>query len=175
MYGDRPRNRQLVDLAHRLEVGVVATGDVHYHVRSRHLLQDALVAIKHRTTLDQSHRQRRAKGDFRLRPPQVQERRFAEFPQALRGTAEVAGRCEFDLTQDLGYRLPGSRLPPGHTDDSWLAEVCLEALSRRYAESERGPAEEHLKEELALIARHKLAGFFLTYREVLQLATEVAA
>lgn len=57
VYGDRPRNRALVALAGRVGVGVVGTGDVHYHERGRHRLQDVLVSIQHRKTLDESHRE----------------------------------------------------------------------------------------------------------------------
>ena len=54
VYGDARRNRALADLAEHLGLSTVATGNVHYHVRERHRLQDVLVAIKHRTTLDAS-------------------------------------------------------------------------------------------------------------------------
>src|SRR3989454_6860005 len=49
----------LSDLADATSLGVVATGDVHYHQRARHRLHDVLVAIRHRTTLDGSHHVRR--------------------------------------------------------------------------------------------------------------------
>jgi error-prone DNA polymerase len=58
-YGDVRRNRVLAELAEHLKLGVVATGNVHYHTRERHRLQDVLVAIKNRTTLDASHLLRR--------------------------------------------------------------------------------------------------------------------
>ena len=57
--GDLARTRALADLATDAGLGVVATGDVHYHRRERHRLQDVLVAIRHRTTLDASHAVRR--------------------------------------------------------------------------------------------------------------------
>ena len=50
--GDTRRVRRLAELAEHLELGVVATGNVHYHERGRHRLQDALVAIRHRLTLE---------------------------------------------------------------------------------------------------------------------------
>src|SRR3990170_3350136 len=50
VHGDTARNRELVALARRLKLGVVATNNVHYHLRERHRLQDVLVAINNRTT-----------------------------------------------------------------------------------------------------------------------------
>ncbi|MFW6200087.1 MAG: PHP domain-containing protein, partial [Gemmatimonadota bacterium] len=52
--GDVRRLQALGSLADRLDLPVVATGNVHYHGRGRHRLQDALVAIRTRSTLDGS-------------------------------------------------------------------------------------------------------------------------
>jgi error-prone DNA polymerase len=176
VHGDRPRNRLLARLAEEVGVEIVATGDVHYHQRDRHRLQDALVAIKHRSTLDESHQLRRPNSEFYLRRPQDQVRRFAEFPTAVANTLVVAERCGFDLTADLGYRLPTPPAPEGHDSDSWLAELCRQRMEEKYqGTAEREAAEEQLGRELALISKHGLAGFFLVYHEVLQLAVEVAA
>ncbi|MGH9072972.1 MAG: DNA polymerase III subunit alpha [Acidimicrobiales bacterium] len=176
VHGDLPRNRALVDLGRRLGVQPVATGDVHYHDRSRHRLHDVLCAIRHRTTLDESHQLRRANGELYLRPPEAQARRFARWPEAVGATLDIAERCAaFDLTSDLGYRLPTPPVPAGHSPDSWLAHLCREALAARYREGERPAAARRLHEELSLVARHGLAGFFLVYHEVLELAVEVAA
>ena len=46
VFNDRPRNHTLVELAEAAGVGVVGTGNVHYHRRERHRLQDVMVAIK---------------------------------------------------------------------------------------------------------------------------------
>ncbi len=177
VHGDRPRNRALAQLAADAGVEVVATGNVHYHERDRHRLQDALVAIRHRTTLDESHRLRRPNSEFHLRRPHDQLRRFGEFPSAVANTVAIAERClAFDLTADLGYRLPTPPAPPGHDSDSWLAQLCHDRIRDKYPDDgERAQAEEQLERELALIRKHGLSGFFLVYHEVLQLAVEVAA
>jgi error-prone DNA polymerase len=175
VHGDRARNRALARLAKAVGVDVVATGDVHYHDPARHRLQDALVAIKHRATLDECHQLRRPNREFHLRTPEQQALRFREFPDAVANAARVAERCSFDLTQDLGYRLPEPPVPSSFTPDSWLADCCAQELARRYPSEERPAAEERLAEELRLIRQHGLAGFFLVYKEVLDLGREVAA
>jgi error-prone DNA polymerase len=176
VHGDLPRCRALVELAHSLQVTPVATGDVHYHDPLRHRLHDVLCSIRHRTTLDQSHQLRRPNGQLYLRSPTEQSAHFAAWPEAIQATADIAGRCaSFDLNQDLGYRLPSPPVPAGHTPDTWLAHLCHQALRDRYEPAERPAATSRLDQELALISRHGLAGFFLVYHEVLQLATQVAA
>ncbi|MDA0301448.1 MAG: PHP domain-containing protein [Chloroflexi bacterium] len=175
VFGDRPRNRALVALADHLGVPVVGTGDVHYHEADRHRLQDVLVSIKHRKTLDESHRERRANAEFMLRTPEEQARRFASYhPEAAANSVRIARRCAFDLTQDLGYSLPASTTREGRTQIEELRTLCMERLDRKYSFGERTTAIARLERELELVELNQLAGFFLVYHEVMKLAEEVA-
>ena len=176
VFGDRPRNLALVALAERAGVEVAGTGDVHYHERARHRLQDVMVAIRHRKTLDESHRERRPNAEFYLRSPQEQARRFASYhPRAAANTVLIARRCSFDLTEDLGYELPSPQTESGRAPIEELEHICRERLGRRYSSAtERTEAEARLAKELRLVAKHDLAGFFLIYHEVFLLAEEVA-
>ncbi len=131
-YGDTQRNKRLVELARQLDLDVVATNDVWYHVRERHRLHDVLVATKHRTTLDGSHRLRHANSERYLKSHEEMAELFAELPGALENAAAIAERCQFDLTRDLGYEFPHAAVPPGETADTHLANVCWEALGRKY-------------------------------------------
>ncbi|HLE02206.1 MAG TPA: error-prone DNA polymerase, partial [Dehalococcoidia bacterium] len=142
--------------------------------------------------------------EFYLRPPSEMADLFAWLPEAVKNTAEIARRCSFDLSRDLDYRFPDCPVPGGHTPDSYLEELCLQAAVRRYGEQalqgqERGPGfrvqgseggqggaltldprpltlavRQRLDEELRLIRKHGLSGFFLIYHEILKLAREVA-
>jgi len=175
VYGDSGRNRALVQLAERVGVGVVGTGNVHYHVRERHRLQDVMTATRHRKTLEQSHRERRPNDEFYLRPPAEQAERFAAYhPEAARNSVRIAQRCQFDLTEDLGYTLPSPQMSTGQTPDERLREVCETALRGKYTAIEQPRATARLNEELRLISKHGLSGFFLIYQEVFELAEEVA-
>ncbi|HEU0114536.1 MAG TPA: PHP domain-containing protein, partial [Thermomicrobiales bacterium] len=75
VHGDTRRVRALAELAEAAGVAAVAAGDVHYHRRERHRLQDVLVAIRCRTTLDGAHRFRRPNAEFALQPPAVMAER----------------------------------------------------------------------------------------------------
>src|SRR5881296_3189357 len=176
--GDRALTATLSDLADATSLGVVATGDVHYHQRARHRLHDVLVAIRHRTTLDGSHHVRRPNSEFHLRPPEEAAALFADCPDAVANTLAIAERCRaFDLTRDLGYRFPdfhgADRLPAPRA----LTELCHAKLEQRYPEDSihRAAAERRLTEELTLIEHHRLSGFFLVYHDLFELAREVAA
>ena len=176
VFNDGPRNRALVRLAASAGVGVVGTGNVHYHQPDRHRLQDVLVAIKHRLTLDESHRERRPNAEFFLRPPALQAQRFARYhPDAAANSVRIARRCTFDLTQDMGYTLPAPPLQNGRSPHEELSAICWAHLRDRYAGSpEQARAEARLTHELRVIERQQLSGFFLIYHEIFTLAHEVA-
>ncbi|HSS03987.1 MAG TPA: PHP domain-containing protein, partial [Solirubrobacterales bacterium] len=169
---DRARNRWLTDLAERLGVSCVATGNVHSHARRRAHLQDAFVAVRLGTTLEASEPQRRGNSSSALATPQGMATRFAEHPEAVAETLRLAERLRFDLTAELGYSYPGSENPDA---DRELAEVCRSLMADRYAGSRRSAkAEARLEEELRTIRVRGLSGFFLLHRDLLELAREVA-
>ncbi len=170
---DHARNRWLAQLAERLDVPCVATGNVHAHDRSRAQLQDALVAIGRCETLEESEPHRRGNSTSALTSPGAMAARFAEYPEAAAESERLAGRLRFDLTEQLGYRYPGSEDPDA---DAELACFCNHHLGERYAGNARLlEAQWRLEEELATIRRLGLSGFFLLHRDLLELAREVAA
>ncbi len=169
---DRARNRWLTQLASRLGVPCVATGNVHSHNRRRARLQDAFVAVRLGQTLEESEPRRRGNRSSALVSPEEMAARFAEHPEAVAETARLAERLRFDLTEDLGYRHPreGDRAA-----DRELAALCAHRLAETYAGSgARAEAEGRLGEELATIRHLDLSGFFLLHHELLELAREVA-
>ncbi len=174
VYGDQARNQTLAALAERLDLGCVATNNVHYHLRERHRLQDVLVAIRHRTTLDASHQLRRENSEYYLKSPEEMAALFAEYPNALVSSLRIAERCAFDLTRDLGYTFPDYPVPEGETVDSHLEHICYEAARERYGRI-TPPVDARLCEELGMVRKRGLSGFFLVYRQLLEMAREEAA
>ena len=174
--GDARRNGLLRDLAEHLGVETIATGDVHAHHPRRTLLQDVLVAVRCRTSLDGCEPERRGNRESFLRAPEEMLERFSFERTAAERSAELAQRLEFDLTQELGYRYPD--FSDGEEPAiRQLAEICRAALDGRYADATRcvrGDARARLDDELKLIDELGLAGFFLLHHEVLELAREVA-
>jgi error-prone DNA polymerase len=170
---DRARNRWLSLLAERLDVPCLATGNVHSHDRRRAPLQDALVSIGLCQTLEESEPHRRGNSTSALTSPGAMAARFAEYPAAVAETGRLAERLRFDLTEQLGYRYPGSEDPGA---DAELARLCNHHLGERYSGNARLlEAQWRLEEELAIIRKLGLSGFFLLHRDLLELAREVAA
>ncbi|MBA3717060.1 MAG: error-prone DNA polymerase [Actinobacteria bacterium] len=173
--GDTRRNAALRALADALGVPTVATGDSHSHHPRRAPLQDALVAVKHRTSLDGCERERRGNHESVLIAPAAMAERFPDDPGAVAQAGELAARLEFDLTEELGYRYPdfSDGDEPAIVQ---LTRVCDCAFDERYggANGHKKRARARLDEELQLIGELGLAGFFLLHWEVLELAREVA-
>ena len=170
---DRARNRGLARVAARLGVPCVATGNVHAHARSRAPLQDALVAVRLHSTLDASEPERRGNFSHVLASPAAMARRFPDHPEAVAETLVLAERLRFDLTSDLGYRYPGSEDAAAMRK---LSELCQERLGDRYEDAGevRMSAIARLEQELRIIERLGLPGFFLLHHDMLELAREVA-
>src|SRR3954471_6273626 len=148
---DRRRNRHLAQLAERLGVPAIATGNVHAHSRERIPLQDAFVAVRLGTTLDESEPARRGNSSHVLAPPEAMAERFAGHEDAVEESGRLAERLCFDLTQDLGYRYPGAE---DGAADRKLAELCKATIDSRYGgRSTYAKAHARLDEELKLIRK----------------------
>jgi error-prone DNA polymerase len=170
---DRSRNRWLIDLADRLGVGCVATGNVHSHSVRRAFAQDALVAIRLGQSLESCEPEQRGNHTSALVSPDQMAARLAEYPAAVAETLRLAERLTFDLTEQLGYRYPGA---DDEDADRKLATLAWYRLSERYAGSDiKIEAEGRLTEELGVIRHLQLSGFFLLHHDLLELAREVAA
>ncbi len=173
--GDARRNAALRELASSLGVLTIVTGNVHAHHARRAPLQDVLVAIHERSSLEGCEAQRRGNHEFVLLSPDEMVERFPEDRAALARTVELAERLQFDLTEELGYRYPDFSDSP-EPAIAQLAHVCDRTFEERYPAGHRVRREARVRlgEELKLIEELGLAGFFLLHWDVLELARECA-
>lgn len=164
--GDTRRVAELVALAEAVGVPYVATNNVHYPTRADQPLQDLLVAIRQRTTLDAAGALLRPNSEFYLKPHARLAPLFAAFPVALTTTRRIAEQCWSDLRYGL-QDLPTVPLPPGQTADTFLARLCSDALPSRY-----GAAPDAVKQQLAyelrVIREARLSNYFLIVWDIVR-------
>ena len=129
--------------------------------------------MRTRSTLEESEPDRRGNTSSVLASPAAMEARVRRPPGG--GRRERAGSpsgCASTSPRELGYRYPGSE---DDEADRTLAEICRGRLELRYAGTREGPeAERRLEEELRVIRKLGLSGFFLLHFDLLELAREVA-
>jgi error-prone DNA polymerase len=152
-------NRALLELARFARLPVLATNGARYAERKDKDLFDALTCIRHHTHLDAAGTKLHAGRERHLKSARDMDTLFADLPDVLERSAELAGRLSFTLA-DLGYRFPAYPLPPGETPSSFLRRITWEGARVRFRPL-TGKAQAQIQRELDLIAKLDLAGYFL--------------
>ena len=161
---------QLAALGEHVEVPLVATNDVHYHVPQRRALQDVLSCIRCNCTIHEAGLRRFAHAERYLKSPNEMVRLFAEYPRAVQRTIEIAQRAtEFSL-DELKYEYPDEICPPGQTAISYLIELTKAGAANRYPQGVPEKVRQQIEHELSLIDELKYASYFLTVYDLVKFA-----
>jgi error-prone DNA polymerase len=159
--GDRRLNDRLAELGHRLGLRLVATGNVHYLAPDQAPLHDVLTCIRHRVPLERANGLLRGNAEYTLRSPAEMAALFAEWPEALCATLEIAERCRARPTAGP-QSLPIPETPGEKSAAEHLWHLCQQALQRKVAGGLSNLAYcLALNREMSLIAEHGLAEYFL--------------
>jgi len=167
---DRRLCEHLISIARKLGIGYVATNNVHYATPEKHRLQDVLVCIRNRTTLDESARLRRPNFEYYLKSHEEMCQLFAGCGGAITNSSLIAERCSVDLEFEE-YRFPDFPLPRGGTDMGYLTKLCYLGAGEKY-KSVTEKVKGQLEHELGVIDRMNLAGYFLIVWDIMRYARE---
>ncbi len=164
---DARRLTQLEALAGSLGLPLVATGDVHMHVRRRRALQDVMTALRHHRTVAEAGDVLFPNGERHLR---TRDALSAIYPATLlEESVRIAERCRFVLT-DLKYRYPAELVPEGSTATEWLHHLTEEGIRWRWPQGEPEKVRKQIKYELGLIEQLKYESYFLTVQDIVSFA-----
>ncbi len=169
--GDADAEARVRQRAGRLGIPVVAATEVLYHARARRPLQDVLTCIRHGVSLHTAGRLLRPNAEHDLRSPHSFAALFADDPDAVARTEEIAERCTFSLSE-IRYVYPLERLPEGQTSMGWLRRLTLDGARERYGGRVPPEVAAQLDRELALIERLDYGGYFLTMYEIVRFCRE---
>ena len=171
---DRARNRGLAELAARLGLATVATGDVHAHARERAPLQDAFVALRNHTTLDASEPAAARQHLARDGGPGRDGRALRGPSGGGRGGGRRSRRGCASTSRSTSATATPARRTRRRTGSSRRSATRGWTSATRPAAAHRAAADARLEEELRVIAQLNLAGFFILHRDLLELARDVA-
>ncbi|MDX1581903.1 MAG: error-prone DNA polymerase, partial [Alphaproteobacteria bacterium] len=166
---DAKRLARLARLAQKFGTPMVATGDVHYHVPERRVLQDVLSCTRLHTTIDQAGWRLAANAERYLKPPEEVARLFRAHPEAIARTQEIAAICRFSL-DELRYEYPDEITSSGRTPQQELEHLTWEGARTRYPDKLPGKVRNMLKHELALVGELDYAPYFLTVHDIVRFA-----
>ena len=163
--GETEYAQRAVELAAARGVPVVATNDVRFLERGEFEAHETRVCIAEGRTLNDANRPRDYSEEQFLKAPTQMAELFAELPEALANTVEVAKRCNFELSVGKVF-LPRFESPSGRTAAEWLREQAAHGLAARLAENEIAAAavsdyETRLARELDVISSMGFEGYFL--------------
>ncbi|MCY3994943.1 MAG: DNA polymerase III subunit alpha [Rhodobacter sp.] len=166
---ERQTERWFVETAYALGLPIVATNDVYFPDQDMYEAHDALICIAEGTYVDQREPRRRLTPQHRFKNPREMATLFADLPEALENTVEIAQRCAFRATK----RQP---ILPGFADNEVeeLRRQAREGLNERLAaidpSASREEYERRLKFELDLIEKMGFTGYFLIVADFIKWA-----
>jgi DNA polymerase-3 subunit alpha len=152
-------NEGIVRVAREFGRPLVATADVHYLRREDYDTHAALLCVQTKSTLAEP-KLRFDTNEFYLKSSQEMAESFAEWPEAVPTTLEIAERCEIEL--ELGnLLLPRYPTPDGVEPGDYLRDVAREGLAHRYGDPPPAHAVERLESELRTISEMGFESYFL--------------
>ncbi|TJY62095.1 DNA polymerase III subunit alpha [Sinimarinibacterium sp. CAU 1509] len=165
-------------LSRKTTIPVVATNDVRFLERSEFDAHEARVCISQGRVLADEKRPRDYTPEQYLKSDAEMAALFADLPEALANSVEIARRCSLTLKFAPPYHLPNFPVPDGYTTDTWLRQRANEGLRERFDELAKASGlagseddyRQRLDYELGIIEKMGFAGYFLVVSDFIQWA-----
>ena len=164
-------NSAIVEMSHRLGIPLVATNDCHYIAQEDSFAHDVLLCIQTGKTVQDKDRLKFANDQYYFKSPEEMGMLFAEQPEALHNTVEIARRCHL-LLDTSTYHLPRYDVPEGYTADQYFEKIAREGFERRLPRLKELDAQGRLKvslseykkrleEEILMVKQTGFSSYFL--------------
>ncbi|MBQ7096466.1 MAG: DNA polymerase III subunit alpha [Clostridia bacterium] len=163
-------NRELVRLARELDLGIVATNDIHYARREDAEYQDILMCIQMGKTVNSEDRMKMSTAEMFVKSEAEMRELFDYIPEALENTQRIADMCDVEI--EFGkLHLPKFDLPEGYTSPEYLRELCRQGFERRYPNADSA-LHDRLEYELKTIESMGYVDYFLIVWDFIHFARE---
>ncbi len=163
-------NEAIRGFAAEMHRPLVATADVHYLRKEDFNHHAALLCVQTKSTLAQP-KMSFDTNEFFLKSPAEMATAFADMPQALASSLEIAERCDVEI--ELGKQLiPRFDCPDGKDEQAYLRELVLGGMRHRYGDPPPAEAIERMEMELGVIDRMGFNAYFLIVWDFVRYAKE---
>ncbi|HET9745183.1 MAG TPA: error-prone DNA polymerase [Chitinophagaceae bacterium] len=162
---------RLAQLSAKLNIPLLATNDVHYHIPARRQLQDILTCIREKCTIYNAGYRLHPNAERYLKPSSEMLRLFRQYPDAIRNTRELAEACQFSLPS-LQYEYPVEITTEGRTPQEELAYLAWKGAREIYGDLLPDKVIKAINHELAFIEQMNYASYFLTVYDIVRYARE---
>ena len=163
-------NEGIVKIAREVGGSLVGTGDVHYLRREDYEHHTALLCVQTKSTIA-APKLTFDTNEFYLRDSAEMAAAFAEWPEAIASTLEIAERCSVEL--ELGKQLiPSFKTEDGSSEREYLRARVMEGLRLRYGDPPPAAAVERMETELDVIDRMGFNAYFLIVWDFVKFAKE---
>jgi DNA polymerase III subunit alpha len=177
--GEEIYTEAVLELAQERGVAAVATNDVRFLTRPEFDAHEARVCIHDGAQLADTSRARRYSEEQYLKSPTEMAELFADAPELLANTVEVAKRCSLEIKLGSSM-LPAYPVPAGSTTEDFLREESLSGLDLRLEQAksllgvtrDAAAYEERLALELRVICSMGFAGYFLIVADFIRWARD---
>jgi DNA polymerase-3 subunit alpha len=160
---ERASEEIIVDLAYAKDLPLVATNDVHFGRADMYEAHDALLCIADGTYVSQEDR-RRLTREHRFKTAAEMAAQFADLPEAIENTVEIARRCAF-RPKKRNPILPKFEPESGLSPAEELTAQAEAGLARRLKEhglfADEKVYQDRLAYELGVIIGMDFPGYFL--------------
>ena len=158
-------NPDLIRLAKELDIKMIITNDSHYLKKEDADWHDTLLCMQTQSMKDEENRFHFPNNEFYVKT--VSEMRDAfkwmdseTFDQCVKNTVDIAEQCHVTIKWEAP--LPDFKVPPNHTTDSYLEELVMQGLKRKYGEENiNDELKERVKYELGIIEKMGFSAYFL--------------
>jgi len=152
-------NRGIVRFARELNRPLVGTADVHYLRREDFDNHAALLCVQTKSTLE-APKMSFDTNEFYLKDNEEMGASFAEWPEAIPSTLEIAERCSIEI--ELGkLLLPRYPTEDGEEPEAMLRRIAAEGLRERYGDPVPAEARQRMEFELGVIEEMGFSSYFL--------------
>lgn len=161
----------IVRLAARTGLPLVATNDCHYLKKDHAKAHDALLCLQTGKLISDTDRMKHETSELYVKSPDEMKNLFRHVPESIENTVRIADMCNLEL--EFGkLKLPRFPLPAGFENaDQYLQSLCEEGLTRRYSKI-TDTINTRLHYELGVIKQMGYAGYFLIVRDFTQFARD---